>query len=132
MDAFSVMERTLVHNFLHVFVLALAVWIFYREDWKNSFVLLMLTMIVDIDHLLANPLFDPQRCSIGFHPLHTEAATSLYALMLLHRKFRIFGLGLLIHMSLDGLDCMWMASISPNRKILVQTTIDLAIFSMIL
>ncbi|HJL87662.1 MAG TPA: DUF6122 family protein, partial [SAR324 cluster bacterium] len=72
MDAFSVMERTLVHNFLHVFVLALAVWIFYREDWKNSFLLLMLTMIVDLDHLFANPFFDPQRCSIGFHPLHTE------------------------------------------------------------
>ena len=115
MDAFSVMERTLVHNFLHVFVLALAVWIFYREDWKNSFLLLMLTMIVDLDHLLANPFFDPQRCSIGFHPLHTEAATSLYALMLLHRKFRIFGLGLLIHMSLDGLDCAWMASMSTNK-----------------
>ena len=114
MDAFSVMERTLVHNFLHVFVPALAVWIFYREDWKNSFLLLMLTMIVDLDHLFANPIFEPERCSIGFHPLHSEVSIAIFALILLNRKLRIIGVGLLIHMSLDGLDCVWMASMSSN------------------
>ena len=31
----------------------------------------MLTMMVDLDHLIADPIFDPQRC-IGFHPLHSE------------------------------------------------------------
>ena len=29
------------------------------------------TMLVDLDHLLATPLYNPDRCSLGFHPLHT-------------------------------------------------------------
>ena len=67
-----------------------------------------------LDHLIADPIFDPQRCSIGFHPLHSEIAITIFALMLIHKKLRIFGFGLLIHMSLDGLDCAWMASFSPG------------------
>ena len=74
----------------------------------------MLTMMVDLDHLIADPIFDPQRCSIGFHPLHSEIAITFFALILIHKKLRIFGFGLLIHMSLDGLDCAWMASISQD------------------
>ena len=114
MDYVSVLERTLVHNFLHFFVPAVATWIFYRKDWRSSYIFLMLTMLVDLDHLIADPIFDPQRCSIGFHPLHSEIAITIFALMLIHKKLRIFGFGLLIHMSLDGLDCTWMASFSPG------------------
>ena len=114
MDYVSVLERTLVHNFLHFFVPALATWIFYRKDWRRSYIFLMLTMLVDLDHLIADPIFDPQRCSIGFHPLHSEIAITIFTLMLIHKKLRIFGFGLLIHMSLDGLDCTWMASFSPG------------------
>ena len=114
MDYVSILERTLVHNFLHFFVPALACWIFYRKDWRSSYIFLMLTMMVDLDHLIADPIFDPQRCSIGFHPLHSEIAITIFALMLIHKKLRIFGFGLLIHMSLDGLDCAWMASFSPG------------------
>ena len=114
MDYVSVLERTLFHNFLHFLIPALATWIFYRKDWRNSYIFLMLTMMVDLDHLIADPIFDPQRCSIGFHPLHSEIAITIFALMLIHKKLRIFGFGLLIHMSLDGLDCAWMASFSPG------------------
>ena len=114
MDYVSVLERTLLHNLLHFFVPALATWIFYRKDWRSSYIFLMLTMLVDLDHLIADPIFDPQRCSIGFHPLHSEIAITIFALMLIHKKLRIFGFGLLIHMSLDGLDCAWMASFSPG------------------
>ena len=113
MDYVSVLERTLVHNFLHFLIPALATWIFYRKDWRSSYIFLMLTMLVDLDHLIADPIFDPQRCSIGFHPLHSEISITFFALMLIHKKLRIFGFGLLIHMSLDGLDCAWMASFSP-------------------
>ena len=114
MDYISVLERTLVHNFLHFLIPALATWTFYRKDWRSSFIFLMLTMMVDLDHLIADPIFDPQRCSIGFHPLHSEIAITIFALMLIHKKLRIFGFGLLIHMTLDGLDCAWMASFSPG------------------
>ena len=114
MDYLSVLERTLVHNFLHFLIPALATWIFYRKDWRSSYIFLMLTLLVDLDHLIADPIFDPQRCSIGFHPLHSEIAITIFALMLIHKKLRIFGFGLLIDMTLDGLDCAWMASFSPG------------------
>ena len=92
MDYVSVLERTLFHNFLHFLIPALATWIFYRKDWRRSYIFLMLTMMVDLDHLIADPIFDPQRCSIGFHPLHSEIAITIFALMLIHKKLRIFGL----------------------------------------
>ena len=38
-------------------------------------------MLVDLDHLLADPIYDPERCSIGFHPLHSIPAIVVYALM---------------------------------------------------
>ncbi len=71
----------------------------------------MSTMLVDLDHLLANPLYDPNRCSIGFHPLHQFIPIGIYGLMLLHHKTRIIGLGLVIHMLLDLSDCMVMGQL---------------------
>ncbi len=69
---------------------------------------MLATMIVDLDHLLASPMFDPNRCSIGFHPLHSYPAIFCYLAMALIPKSRIVGVGLLIHMALDGIDCFWM------------------------
>ena len=66
------------------------------------------TMLVDLDHLLAQPMYDPNRCSIGFHPLHTWPAILVYAGLTWPKKTRWIGVGLLIHMALDGLDCAWM------------------------
>jgi len=66
------------------------------------------TILVDLDHLLANPIFDPNRCSINFHPLHTLPAIAIYALLLLPVRTRIIALGLLLHMATDFLDCAWM------------------------
>lgn len=66
------------------------------------------TMLVDLDHLLAQPVYDPGRCSIGFHPLHTAPALMVYAVLALPRSMRLVALGLLIHMGLDALDCAAM------------------------
>lgn len=63
-------------------------------------------MLVDLDHLLANPVYDPTRCSIGFHPLHGYIPIGIYGLMLLFKPSRIVGLGLSIHMLLDIADCI--------------------------
>jgi len=63
------------------------------------------TMAVDIDHLLANPVYDPGRCSIGFHPLHTYVPIALYFILALMPKTRLVGLGLVVHMALDWVDC---------------------------
>lgn len=65
-------------------------------------------MLIDIDHLLVIPIYDPQRCSIGFHPLHQSLAISFYMLLCFLPKFpklRLIGLGLIIHMALDSVDC---------------------------
>jgi len=70
------------------------------------FLIMASTMLVDLDHLLASPIYDPGRCSIGFHPLHSYIAIGFYGLMLLHKNSRIVGLGLMIHMLLDYIDCV--------------------------
>ncbi len=64
------------------------------------------TMAVDLDHLLADPIYAPGRCSIGFHPLHTTVPIVIYVLMLGHKKTRLVGAGLVIHMILDATDCL--------------------------
>jgi hypothetical protein len=66
------------------------------------------TMLVDLDHLLAAPVYDPDRCGIGFHPLHSYAAILLYAVLGVFPRTRLVGLGLVIHMALDAMDCLWM------------------------
>ncbi len=67
---------------------------------------MLATMLVDLDHLFASPIYDTVRCSIGFHPLHQWPAILIYALMAYARPLRLVAIGLLIHMLLDGLDCL--------------------------
>jgi hypothetical protein len=71
---------------------------------------MLLTMLVDVDHLLADPVYDPQRCSIGFHPLHSPPAIAVYAGLVLLPVTRLVGLGLVIHMALDATDCLMQKS----------------------
>ena len=66
---------------------------------------MMVTMLVDLDHLLADPIYDPMRCSIGFHPLHQPLFITLYLGLCFFPKVRLFGIGLLIHIVLDSVDC---------------------------
>ncbi|MFH2067237.1 MAG: DUF6122 family protein [Pseudomonadota bacterium] len=102
------MIRLITHMILH-FALpgVLAKW-FYRENWKRQWGIMVSTMIVDLDHLLAVPVFDPGRCSIGFHPGHSYFAICIYSFLFLFPKLRVFSLGLLVHMFLDYMDCLWM------------------------
>lgn len=95
----------MLHIALHLLVPALVVGIFFRKSWKPSYLVLVATMLVDMDHLLANPIYDPSRCSIGFHPLHQPWFLVLYLALSLVRKSRRVGIGLSIHMFLDALDC---------------------------
>ena len=99
--------QTVLHYFLHlVFPLGIAL-VFFNNEWKNAYLLLLLTMLVDLDHLLASPIFDPNRCSINFHPLHSYYAMVFYVgLLFLRKPFRILGIGLLLHMFTDLVDCL--------------------------
>ncbi|MFT6827928.1 MAG: hypothetical protein ACI9Z3_000636 [Roseivirga sp.] len=100
--------QSLIHYFLHFgFPLVIAL-VLFKKDWKKAYLILIATMLVDLDHLFANPIFDPNRCSINFHFLHTYYAMVLYVLLLFFKKpFRIIGIGLLFHMLTDYIDC-WM------------------------
>lgn len=62
--------------------------------------------LIDLDHLLADPIYDPARCSIGFHPLHTVPAGVVYAAMLIWSRTRWFAVGAITHLALDALDCV--------------------------
>ncbi len=96
-----------LHYFLHLIFPLLIAYLFYRKTWTISYLILLLTMLVDLDHLFATPLFDPCRCSINFHPLHSYIAILIYGAMLLHPKIRIIGIGLLLHMATDAIDCLF-------------------------
>ena len=82
-------------------------WLLWREDWWKAGLIIVATMIIDLDHLLATPIFDPNRCSIGFHPLHTVYAAIAYVALLAIPKWQVraFGLGCLVHLFTDTLDC---------------------------
>ena len=100
--------RPFIHLTLHFIVPALVACKFYLNRWKWAFLVLVGTMVVDIDHLLADPVFDPNRCGVGFHPLHSYPAIVVYLGLLAIPKLRLVALGLVIHMALDGVDCVWM------------------------
>ena len=102
------MFRPVAHLLLHVAAPgAVARWA-YADRWKKAWLMMVVTMAVDLDHLLAVPIYDPNRCGIGFHPLHSYPAIAAYLVLTAISKTRLIGLGLLIHMALDGLDCIWM------------------------
>ncbi|MGM0580380.1 MAG: DUF6122 family protein [Bacteroidota bacterium] len=101
------MLATVIHYSLH-FVAPLGIaYLYSPKNWKNAYLVLIGTMLVDLDHLLASPIFDPDRCSIGFHPLHSYYAILIYFFLLFPKRSRLVAIGLLFHMITDGLDC-WL------------------------
>jgi hypothetical protein len=66
------------------------------------------TMAVDLDHLLATPIFKADRPSIGYHPLHTKHAIGVYFIGLFFKPTRVISVGLLFHMLTDYQDSLWI------------------------
>jgi hypothetical protein len=102
------MYRPLAHYGIHFLVPLLIAVFFYKSKWKIVFIILISTMLIDLDHLLVNPIFDPNRCSISFHPLHSYYAIIAYTIMLIPKKTRILAIGLCIHIIADYTDCLLM------------------------
>ena len=95
----------MIHIVLHFVIPALIVLVFFRKNWQGAYLVLVSTMLVDLDHLVANPIYDATRCSIGFHPLHKLGFIILYGILCFIPKTRLVGLGLTLHMALDSIDC---------------------------
>ncbi|WP_245813477.1 DUF6122 family protein [Lutibacter agarilyticus] len=100
--------RFIIHYGMHFLVPGLIAYIFFKKEWKKVWLIFTLTMFVDLDHLVATPLFDPNRCSINYHPLHSYYAIAVYTILLIPSKTRIIAIGLLFHMLTDFTDCFWL------------------------
>ena len=96
----------LLHLVLHGAIPGITARLAFRKIWLKAWLIMVLTMIIDLDHLLASPVYDPDRCGINLHPLHTYPAIGAYFLLLFVPKLRIIGVGLLLHMGLDLMDCL--------------------------
>ena len=98
----------MLHLTLHFLTPAVLTGLFFRKNWKLAYIIMIATMLVDIDHLFANPIYDPNRCSFGFHPLHGLWFTLFYVSLCFVPKMpriRLVGIGLSVHMALDAIDC---------------------------
>jgi len=104
----SLQPHAALHLLLHFIVPGLVAAIWYPRHWARAWLVLLAGWLIDLDHLLADPVYAPGRCSIGFHPLHSIPAIALYGGLLIPRRTRLFGIGLLIHIALDAIDCMFM------------------------
>jgi len=113
----------LLHIALHFIVPLAIAFLVWRKKWWNSWLWMLSSMVIDVDHLLADPIYDATRCSIGFHPLHSPPAMVFYAAALLATvywpasatrpsvlwfgRFRLFLIGVSLHLILDALDCVF-------------------------
>ncbi|WP_298894710.1 DUF6122 family protein [uncultured Psychroserpens sp.] len=101
------MLQPIVHYGIHFLLPLIIALVFFRKQWIIAYLIMLGTFIIDLDHMLANPMFDPNRCSINFHPLHSYYAIGVYVLLVIWKKTRPIGLGLVIHIIADQADC-WM------------------------
>ena len=100
--------RPFVHIFLHAAVPLAVALVRFRSQWRRAWLWMLAGWLIDLDHLWANAIYVPDRCSLGFHFLHTAPAALVYGLLTAWSRTRLLGLGLLIHLGLDGVDCLLM------------------------
>lgn len=102
--------QAIIHYSWHFLLPWLVAYICFRKQRKLARIIMVLANIVDIDHLRATPIFDPDRCSIWYHTFHTYITIGIYILMLFvpHQTLRILAVWLLLHMIIDRQDCFWM------------------------
>lgn len=103
------MLREILHYGIHFALPVIVGVLFYPGKRLKAVLILLSGILIDLDHLLADPIFDPNRCSIGFHPLHSYWAIALYMLLLVPKPTRIFGIALMLHILADSVDCLLLA-----------------------
>lgn len=93
---------------MHLILPGVIAFIFFKQNWKKVWIIFALTMFVDLDHLIASPIFSATRCSINYHPLHSYYAIAIYLVLSFIPKTKIISIGLLFHMLTDFIDCFWI------------------------
>jgi len=102
------MLQPLIHYSIHFGLPLLVAILFFKSNWKLAYLIMVACILIDVDHLLAYPIFDSNRCSINFHPLHSYFAIVIYIALAIFKKTRILGFGLIIHIIADAVDCLLM------------------------
>lgn len=102
------MLQYILHYGSHFLLPLMVAIIWFKDNWSFAFLIMLSGLWIDIDHLLANPIFDSNRCSINFHPLHSYYAIIVYIGLSIFKKTRLIGLGLVIHIIADLIDCQFM------------------------
>jgi hypothetical protein len=108
MEIYLVVFRHVIHGTFHLLVPFVIGRLFWKENWCKAGLIMLGTMLIDLDHLLADPIFDPGRCGIGFHPLHTLWAGIVYVGLLAvpFWQARAVAAGCLWHLGTDAIDCL--------------------------
>ena len=106
-DSLKLFYSQQITHFSGHYVLPIAIaYASYGASWKTAAKLMVTSNLVDADHILSKPIYDPNRCSIGIHPLHTLPAIGLYSAMVFNQETQELGIGLLTHMAVDFVDCI--------------------------
>lgn len=113
--------RTIIHYGLHFLAPIALAYLFWGKNWRLAALLMMSTMAIDIDHLFATPIFDPNRCSVGFHPLHTLWAAIVYIVLwfIPSWKWKAIAVGCLFHLLTDSVDC-YLGGLKPDMAITIN------------
>jgi len=104
------MLRFCLHYGIHFIIPIIIGLLFYKEQKTRAILILLAAICIDVDHLWAEPIFDPNRCSINFHPLHSYWAIGCYFGLLFFKKTRLFGIALLLHILADWIDCLFIGT----------------------
>ncbi len=96
--------RFIIHYGLHFIAPIFIARAYDKELWKKVYGVFCASMLVDLDHLLSTPIFDPHRLSVGHHLLHSYAALGIYAVGLMFRPTKVLCFALIFHMFSDLVD----------------------------
>jgi len=98
--------KFIIHYSFHFISPAIIAYFFFKNHWKKVYLIFIAAMLIDLDHLLATPIFEENRCSINSHPLHSYIMVGVYFMLFAIKKTRIIGLALLLHILADTIDCL--------------------------
>lgn len=100
--------RATLHLVGHALLPGVVAKLLFAQNVWRAWLIMLLANLVDVDHLLADPVYDPNRCSVGYHPLHSVPAILVYGVSVVPKRTRALAVGLLLHMLWDQVDCWWM------------------------
>ena len=97
-----------IHYGIHFIMPLIIALVFFKANWVRTYFIMLAAFVIDFDHLLASPIFSSDRCSINFHPLHSYYAIVIYLVLTVVKRTRVIGIGLLVHILADAMDCLLM------------------------